>query len=509
MVGKSLTSKILIVTLLIILIGIGLVVGYFLRAQNHDLVQERQLGLEQQASILQESIKNNMLVGETTIARRLLQDLKNVNSIRDVILFRINGKEAFTDNETIESINEAMLAWAAEEQEKQEQQDSGDDYGYSSYEEPHLFELTEVKENYVLDQSDLLHTTVRTQQRQMRTLTYAQGRELIYYLPLLNEEECQTCHLPDFSLDPEVRGVIRVSTPLTDVDQKIRQNTFISLSLWVAIVALLTVAIILSLDRMILKPIKVIGHVTDEVGRGNLQVKVPEISEDEIGYLGQQVNNMIVGLNERLKLTKFVSQATLEEVVSTTDLKLGGNKYERTVLFSDIRGFTAFTEQHDPQEVIKILNVYMQRQAGIILKAGGDVDQFVGDEILGVFRSATMAEDAVRAALAIIPAINDLNLTHNLDIHVGIGIHTGLMIEGNIGAQADVERLQRTVIGDAVNTGSRICSVAKPAEILISQATHDLIQDIAIVDQARTVQVKGKRQPLTVYPVQGLREANG
>jgi adenylate cyclase len=274
--------------------------------------------------------------------------------------------------------------------------------------------------------------------------------------------------------------------------------------MWVLVVALLTVLVILGMRRLVLVPLTHIGAVAGEVAEGNLDVNVSVSSEDEIGTLGQQINQMIVGLRERFKLTKFVSRATLEEVASDAPLSLGGEKRTLTVLFSDIRGFTAFSEQHDPHDVITILNTYMQRQAGIILKAGGDVDQFVGDEVLGVFGGAAMAANAIRAALEMVAAIEILNTEQNLDIHVGIGIHTGPMIAGNIGAQGDVDRLQRTVIGDAVNTGARICSVAARGEILISQDTYVQVKDKVQVAASRAVSVKGKAQPITVYPVLSL-----
>ncbi len=479
MVGKSLTSKILILILLASLVGIGLVVGYFLMAQNRDLVQERETAAEQQTEILYESIRSNMLVGTAPIARQLLRDLQDLQSIREVALFRADGKEAFTDNETIQIVNQLV----------------GEE----------MFELSEVRDDYRTDQSHLFQTAVHTQAQQIETYATDDGRELVYYVPLFSDPECASCHDPALSPDSDVRGVVRVTTSLGDVDRRVRQNTAVSIGIWITIVAILTISIILSMERMVLEPIKNIGEVAEEVERGNLDAQVAVRSQDEIGYLGKQINRMIVGLNERLKLTKFVSQATLEEVVSGSDLALGGEKRNLTVLFSDIRGFTAYSERHDAQEVIETLNVYMQRQAGIIIKAGGDVDQFVGDEVLGVFRAETMAEDAVWAALDIIAAIDSLNAAHELDIHVGVGIHTGMMIEGNIGTQDGVDRLQRTVIGDTVNTGARICSAAAPAEVLVSQATYDLIKEKAVVDEARTIQVKGKREPLTVYPVRGFR----
>jgi len=484
--AKSLTFKVLALTLITVLIGVGLVVSYFLITQNRDLLREREAGAAQQTEILHESIKNNMLVGTAPIARGLLSDLKKVQSIREIALFRANGIEAFSDNETIRLVNQALGAEPSVPSEPQE---------------------SDADVEYLTDQSALFQAAVRTQSRQISTYGTTGGRELVYYVPLENESPaCTRCHSAALSPDPNVRGVIRITTSLGDVDRKIRQNTLASVGIWVGIVAILTVAISFSLDKLVLKPIKVIGEVAGEVERGNLEAKVQVRSKDEIGHLADQINHMIVGLNERLKLTKFVSQATLQQVVSGSELALGGEKCQLTVLFCDIRGFTTYAEQHDPQDVIKVLNLYMQRQAGIILRAGGDVDQFVGDEILGVFRSETMAEDAVRAALDIRAAVNGLNISQELNIHVGIGIHTGLMIEGNIGAQGDIERLQRTVIGDAVNVGSRICDVAFPDEILLSQATYDLVRAKSWVGTARTVQVKGKSQPLTVYPVLALSE---
>ncbi len=504
---RSLTSKILLLTLLTIVVGIGLVVTYFLAVQNRDLVQERESGVEQQVSVLYESIKNNMLVGTAPIARGLLSDLKKVRSIREIALFRANGQEAFSDDSTIRAVNQ-LMGWEqfSLNESVTPTQSTGYQYGYSyGSTSPTAAPTAPPPPAAALrEESTSFQTAVRSQARQIVTHVDDGGRELVYYVPLANDADCMKCHSPELSPDPRVRGVIRVTTSLSDLDAQIRQNTLISLAMWVAVVAALTFLVILGMRRLVLTPLQHIGAVAGEVGLGNLDTQVTVASEDEIGALGRQINRMIIGLRERLKLTKFVSRATLEEVVSGGELALGGEKRTLTVLFSDIRGFTAFSERHDPHEVITILNTYMQRQAGLILNAGGDVDQFVGDEILGVFSAPTMATDAICVALDIIAAIETLNAAQRLDIHVGIGIHTGPMIVGNIGAQGAVERLQRTVIGDAVNTGARICSVAARGEVLISQDTYALVQDRVTVADPRTVTVKGKSQPITVYPVREL-----
>ncbi len=497
MFRKSITLKILIVTLVIILVGTGASSLYFLNAQNRDLSRERELGIEQQAGVLFESIRNNMLLGTAPVARGLLQDLKNVESIRAITLFRANGKEAFHDDETILAVNRWMGKEYFEPSEHYKE-----DYSEPSeaYEEDYGVGKTITHTGPLLDTSEWLTNAVNTQQSQFQIRAWEESRELVYYIPLLNAEECRQCHAPELSPHPDVRGVIRVNTPLDDVDRKLRQNTFASTVIWVLMAAALTLAVNQSMGRLVLKPLKSIGDAAGQVQQGDFTVRVPVSTEDEMGTLGQQINRMIVGLDERLKLTKFVSKATLEEISAGTALTLGGDKRELTVLFSDIRGFTSFAEKHDPHEVITTLNTYMQRQAAVILKAGGDVDQFVGDEILGVFSSATMAEDAVRAAASIVATINELNAAQGLHIHVGVGIHTGPMIVGNIGAQGDVERLQRTVIGDAVNLGARICSVAGPGEILVSQETYRYLSGQMTFAEPRTVTVKGKAQPVTVYP---------
>ncbi len=468
---QSLSLKVLVTILMIIVVGIGAVVGYFLSAQNRTLIYERQGRADQQAEVLYRSIKNNMLVGAANIARSLLQDLKNVETIEEIVLFRPSGKEAFSDNETIDLIN----AWMGEVH----------------------FQPSPEQSSFLVDESAEFQAVVVAQARQVNTLVTDEGRKLVYYVPLTNDPDCQSCHDPALP-NSNLRGVIRVTTSLADADQQLQTNTATSIGIWLVIVAVLTVALTGSLNRLVLTPLKVMGDVVNAVAQGNLAVEAPVRSQDEIGTLAQQINHMIVGLEERLRLSKFVSRATLEEITSGVELAPGGEQHERTVLFSDIRGFTAFAEQHPPETVMEILNLYMQRQARLILDAGGDVDQFVGDEILGVFRSATQAADAVRAGLAILAAIEALNTAQALTIGVGIGIHTGLMIEGKLGA---AERLQRTVIGDAVNLGSRLCGLAGPGELLISQEVYRQIHEQIVVGEARTLRVKGKQHSVTAYPV--------
>ncbi len=474
---SSLRVRLLWLTLLTLLMGVGVVVSYFLLAQNRVLLQERENAVQQQLAVLVQSIKNNMLTGTATNARSLFRDLKTVPGINEITLFRADGKEAFSDNQTVELVNRTL----------------GADY----------FQPAPAATSYLTDTSAALLQAVASKTQQIQQVRADEARLLTYYVPLLNGPACQHCHVPALSPNPDVRGVLRVVTSMGDVERQIQRNTLSASLIWVGIVAGLTVILITNLERVVLRPLRLIGSVVDEVSQGNLEVIVTLATQDEIGMLGQQINRMIQGLRERFKLSMFVSRATLEAVSTEDTLALGGEKRVRAVLFSDIRGFTAYAEQHDPQVVLEVLNRYLQVQAAQILAYQGDVDQFIGDQVFGVFRGPTMAEDALRAALAIRAAVSTLAFQEGLPLRVGIGVHIGPLVEGNLGVSGEVRRLQRTVIGDTVNVGARLCAVAEADQILISETFYQQVRTLVQVDAPRIIQVKGKTQPLTVYPVLG------
>ena len=132
------------------------------------------------------------------------------------------------------------------------------------------------------------------------------------------------------------------------------------------------------------------------------------------------------------------------------------------MLFCDIRGYTAFAERHDPEAVVEVLNLYFQQQADIVAKHHGDVDKFVGDQIVAVFQDQEMERNAVRCALEIQSATDELGRQHpDWDLEVGIGISTGEVIMGAMGSK---NRMDFTVVGDNVNLAARLCSHAAPGQ---------------------------------------------
>ncbi len=277
-----------------------------------------------------------------------------------------------------------------------------------------------------------------------------------------------------------------------------------SLGLWSLIGVAVAAAGALLLALRISRPIVKIERVTQEVAQGNFEARVEGVrSRDEVGDLARRMNEMIVGLNERFQLAKFVSAGTMA-AIKTADragVRLGGERQRATMLFCDIRGYTAFAEQLDPETVVEVLNLYLHHQADIVSHHHGDVDKFVGDQIVAVFQGEAMERNAVACALEIQVATDELGRAHpDRDLKVGIGINTGEVIVGAMGSK---ERMDYTVLGDAVNLAARLCSHAAAGQTLVSGSTHAAIAGSPefTARPLPPLAVKGKRDPVAVYDV--------
>ena len=206
---------------------------------------------------------------------------------------------------------------------------------------------------------------------------------------------------------------------------------------------------------------------------------------------------------------QYVSKDVYEQLVANPDLaRLGGQRRQMTVLFSDIRGFTTVSESGQPEEIVAILNEYFTRMVEIVFAHKGTLDKFVGDMVMALFGAPLddkqHAEHAVDAALAMIRELNRLNKKWagegRPSLDIGIGISTGPMIAGNIGSEAI---MSYTVIGDAVNLGARLESLNKQygTRIIISEATREALPDRYLFRSLGDVVVKGKTKPVAIYEV--------
>ncbi len=260
-------------------------------------------------------------------------------------------------------------------------------------------------------------------------------------------------------------------------------------------------------------PIKKLVSATREIEEGNYETSLKSKSNDEIGDLTNSFNHMARGLGEREKLKgalgKFVNEEIANQVLAG-ELKLGGNLAHATIFFSDIRSFTAISEKLTPTQVVEFLNDYMTRMVGIVGKTNGVVDKFIGDAIMAVWGAPVShgndAENCVNAALMMRRELIEFNKDRGGPgkpiIKIGSGINTGEVLAGQIGSE---DRLEYTVIGDAVNLASRIESLNKPfgTDILISSDTLSAVEGIFHVVPMQKIKVKGKEEPQQIYAVLG------
>lgn len=268
-------------------------------------------------------------------------------------------------------------------------------------------------------------------------------------------------------------------------------------------------------------PIEKLAEMIELVSKGNFDVKARSKvrSHDEVGDLAVAFDNMTEGLKERDKVknlfSKFHGSSVADDLINN-DIGVGGQSKEVVVFFSDIRGFTAFSEKRSPEEVVEMLNEYFAVMVNIINSHGGVVDKFIGDAIMAVWGapkgSDKDAHNAVRACLEMRRALEKLNETRMArqqpPINIGMGLHAGAAISGTIGSD---ERMEYTVIGNTVNTASRIEASTKAfgSDLLVSDTVIEKIGENFLTELAGAAEVKGRSEALKMFKVRGYKTESG
>ncbi len=287
------------------------------------------------------------------------------------------------------------------------------------------------------------------------------------------------------------------------IQQPIHQATTVIITT-TAFIIIIAVVVLSFIARRMTIQIDDLSAGVQRIAQGDLQTPIVVSASDELGRLAHEFNAMIGHLREKLHMQKFVSKLTVQMIRrrSGTDLPPQGEKREITVLFSDIRNFSAMTEQLGAEEVVKLLNIYLDLQARLVEKHNGIVDKFIGDQVMALFIGDDQADRAVNASVDIQRSIRDLNRSRQrrgeLGLSVGCGLHIGYAILGHMGSQS---RLDYTVIGDVVNLASRLCSIAKPGQIIAPVELLQRWQGDFHWHRLDAVQVKGRVQPVQVLEV--------
>jgi len=238
-----------------------------------------------------------------------------------------------------------------------------------------------------------------------------------------------------------------------------------------------------------------------------------------LSYTSLTVYRYITEERERKRIkgafSYYVSSSVVNEMLKYPErLKLGGEKKDLSILFSDIRGFTTISESLGPEELVHLINEYLTVMTDVVFKYGGTLDKYMGDAIMAIYGAPLDQEDhpfrACHSALEMMDKLKDLNerwlREGKTPLDIGIGINTGMMMVGNMGS---VQRFDYTVMGDAVNLGSRLEGANKnyKTHILISEFTYERVKEEFVCLEVDSVQVKGKTQPVKIYQLLGCEEA--
>jgi adenylate cyclase len=264
------------------------------------------------------------------------------------------------------------------------------------------------------------------------------------------------------------------------------------------------------------RPIVQLMQGTRAVAEGDFSVALPVTSRDELGTLTAAFNDMAKSLGEKEMIkrafSRYVAREVVDEILKDPEqLALTGARRDVTVLFCDIRGFTATSELLQPEEVVELLNEFYELMIETTFKYDGTLDKFLGDGVMAVFGAPLYRPDhalmAAKAALAMQAGIRELSArrvrTGKPPVSVGIGLNTGEVIAGTVGSDT---RMEYTVVGDSVNLAARLESCAVPGQILVSADTYARLNGAVRGQALGRFDVKGKDKWIEVCELTGLEE---
>lgn len=320
-------------------------------------------------------------------------------------------------------------------------------------------------------------------------------------------------YAPIYTADGKYLATLGMNLDSKYIDQKLDHLRWVALeSMGISLIAGLIVATLLA--HGITKSLQEINRGIFQIGKGDLQTRIAVTSKDEFGHLATTLNEMAKGLLERDRLKsnfiRYVSKHVLENILSGERMSsLEGERRKITVMFSDIRDFTRLAEKMPPEDVVSILNEFLAAMLDVVFSHDGTLDKFMGDGIMVEFGAplddAKQEMHAVQTAIGMNKALRKLNQKWlqqgRPQIAIGIGIHTGCAVVGNIGSE---KRMEYTAVGDTVNIASRLQEATKELKIpiLISKNTWEGTQNRFSGKALGPMHLRGRDEPIDVYSVE-------
>ena len=319
------------------------------------------------------------------------------------------------------------------------------------------------------------------------------------------------------TLNPMIIMVVTLLFILWEIDERtisvhqLGKEIFLFTLILCVIFVFIALRLNVLVSRSILNPIREMLGIVEKVRGGDFTQRIRVLSNDEIGILGDTGNDMIRGLADRERIRDTFGRYVTPEIrdqILAGGIPLSGERKEATLLFTDLRDFTSYVEQNDPEEVIRSMRDYFTAMERSIRKHQGLVLQYVGDEIEAVFGVplpyAGHTDRAVLAALELRRNLEELNKDRikkgKVPFRHGIGIHAGDVLVGNTGSE---ERLSYALIGDTVNVASRIEGLTKEfrCDILVSEEAVKRLKGSFNLKRELPTEIKGFSRPVTVFQV--------
>ncbi len=324
-----------------------------------------------------------------------------------------------------------------------------------------------------------------------------------------------------------IMGYYRVPTTQWYLILSSRKNSILAPVLWfrysylsAVLVSVICVGLLIMINtKPVAKSVGEIAEAAEKVEQGDYSVKLSEIRSDEIGQLKRRFNRMVSGLKQRELIEqifgRYVDKKIAQALMNRPEaLDLGGEQHEVTILMADLRGFTPMAKKLEPKQVIKLLNSFFSRMIPIIEEYRGIIVDFYGDSILVFFNEIepdirVAAINAIKCAIDMqreLESVSEQNMHDGLPaLSMGIGIHSGEVVVGNIGSEA---RAKYGIVGSAVNETDRIQSFAQGGRIIISGRTYELLSDRLVVGPKCEACLKGLEGTLDLYDLREIQDTD-